>query len=126
VAKTIRMTIGNVSLEAVLNDTETAKAIWNVLPFEVRANTWGTEIYFEIPLKMGLEKAQEDLERGDLGYWPTGQAFCIFLGPTPASQGQEIRPVSAVTVFGRILSDISVLGSISPGTRINVERVGEN
>ena len=86
------------------------------------ANVWGEEIYFAIPVNLELEKGQELVEVGDLGYWPTGSAFCIFFGPTPMSRGKEIRPASAVTVFGRIVGDATVLKRINSGTQIIIDR----
>ncbi|MFC1919466.1 cyclophilin-like fold protein [Chloroflexota bacterium] len=118
----IRIKTGDNILEAALNDTETARAIWEALPITATANTWGDEIYFTIPVDLKLEKGQELVEVGDLGYWPTGRAFCIFFGPTPMSRGQEIRPASAVTVFGRIVSDATVLKGFTSGVEVTVER----
>ena len=104
--KKIKIKAGNVEADAVLNDSATARKIWEALPIEARANTWGDEIYFAIPVKAPLEKnAQELVEVGDLGYWPSGNAFCIFFGPTPVSRGNEVRPASAVNVIGRVSGD---------------------
>ena len=72
--------------------------IWDALPIEASASTWGDEIYFGIPVAAGEEMGQEVVELGDLGYWPPGSAFCMFFGPTPMSRGDEIRPASPVTV----------------------------
>ncbi|HIC90257.1 MAG TPA: hypothetical protein EYP04_12765 [Anaerolineae bacterium] len=117
----IRITVGQVTVEAELNDSATAKAIWNALPIEARANTWGDEIYFSIPLHLDEEDAQEVVEMGDLGYWPPGHAFCIFFGRTPASQGDEIRPASPVNVFGRVTGDATVFKACRSGKRVVVE-----
>lgn len=120
-----RITIlaGQVSAIAVLHQTPTADAIWGALPIEARANTWGDEVYFSIPVKAELEKnAKEVVEAGDLGYWPTGSAFCIFFGPTPASRGNEIRPASAVNVVGRVQGDPKVFKQVSSGTKVVIER----
>jgi len=121
----IRIAAGDVSAEAVLNDTRTAEAIWKALPIEARANTWGDEIYFAIPVHLGEEDAQEVVEMGDLGYWPPGHAFCIFFGRTPMSRGNEIRPASPVNVFGKIEGDATVFTSVSSGARVRLERVEE-
>ena len=121
----IRIAAGDVSAEAVLNDTRTAEAIWKALPIEARANTWGDEIYFAIPVHLGEEDAQEVVEMGDLGYWPPGHAFCIFFGRTPMSRGNEIRPASPVNVFGKIEGDATVFASVSSGARVRLERVEE-
>ena len=112
-----------VSATAVLHQTPTADAIWKALPIEARANTWGDEIYFSIPVKADLEKdAKEVVESGDLGYWPPGTAFCIFFGPTPASRGDEIRPASAVNVVGKVQGDPKVFKQVSSGTKVVIDR----
>lgn len=120
-SKQIRITAGDVSALAELNETETAKAIWEALPIEGRANTWGDEIYFSIPVRLETEKGQATVELGDLGYWSPGTAFCIFFGPTPASRGDEIRPASPVTVFGRVLGDPTVFKAVADGARVLIE-----
>ncbi len=119
----IKITAGSVTAEAVLNDTPTADAIWEALPIEARANTWGDEIYFAIPVHLEEQDAQEVVEKGDLGYWPPGHAFCIFFGPTPASRGDEIRPASPVNVFGKIVGDPAVFKKVRSGEKIVVEAV---
>ena len=105
----IVITAGSIRLEAELNDTFTAKAISNILPITAAANTWGDEIYFSMPITLELENGQEVVDLGDLGYWPPGGAFCIFYGLTPASQGDEIRPASAVTIIGKVQGDVTAL-----------------
>jgi hypothetical protein len=121
--KKIKIRAGNVEAEAVLNDSLTAKNIWEALPIEAKANTWGDEIYFAIPVKAPLEKtAQELVEVGDLGYWPSGNAFCIFFGPTPMSRGQEIRPASAVNVIGRVSGESKVFKKVPSGAKVRLEQ----
>lgn len=124
--KKIKIKTGNVEAEAVLNDSATARKVWEALPIEAKANTWGDEIYFAIPVKAPLEKsAQELVAVGDLGYWPSGNAFCIFFGPTPMSRGNEVRPASAVNVIGRVSGDARVFKKIPPGSKIRVEAAEE-
>jgi hypothetical protein len=113
---------GNVTTEGVLNDTPTANAIWENLPLTGKANIWGDEIYFATPVKEELEPtAKEVVERGDLGYWPPGRAFCIFFGPTPASTGAEIRPASAVNIIGRVEGDPTVFKKVKEGARVQID-----
>lgn len=120
--KKIKIKAGNIEAEALLNDSATAQKVWGALPIEAKANTWGDEIYFSIPVKAPLEKdAQELVNLGDLGYWPEGQGFCIFFGPTPISRGKEIRPASAVNIIGKIIGDPMVFKKVSPGTKITIE-----
>jgi hypothetical protein len=120
--KKIKITVGDIEAEAELNDTRTAQAIWEVLPLKKQVNLWGDEIYFSIPLSLALEAGQELVNVGDLGYWPDGNAFCIFFGPTPISQSGEIRPASQVTVFAKAISDATVFKKVSTGTEITIRR----
>ena len=121
----IRISAGGVSVTAQLNDTKTADAIWDALTINGRASTWGDEIYFSIPVNQGSDNAQEVVALGDLGYWPPGSAFCIFFGRTPVSRGDEIRPASAVNVFGHIEGDATVFKSVRDGQSVTVEPVTE-
>ncbi len=118
----IRIKAGSVEVIAELNETKTAGAVWDALPVEARANRWGDEIYFSIPVSLEAEDAQELVSLGDLGYWPPGTAFCLFFGPTPMSKGQEIRPASAVNVFGKIIGDAKVLKQVASGAEVTVEK----
>ena len=118
----IRIITGDLKVEAELNDSKTAQLIWEALPVEARINLWGEEIYFAIPVKAPLEKtAQELVEVGDLGYWPSGNAFCIFFGPTPMSRGNEVRPASAVNVIGHVSGDARVFKKVPSGSKIRLE-----
>jgi hypothetical protein len=119
--KKIQISAGAIEAKAELNDTRTAQAIWEALPITGRANLWGDEIYFSIPLRLKLEAGQELVSIGDLGYWPDGNAFCIFFGSTPVSQGDEIRPASPVTVFGNVIGDATVFRKVAEGTKITVK-----
>jgi len=119
--KNIRITAGSVVVDAELNDTDTAGAIWEVLPIQANGNTWGDKIYLRISVENEVENGQEVVELGDLGYWPPGSAFCLFFGPTPASEGDEIRPASKVTVIGKIKGDSTVLTSVSSGSSVLIE-----
>jgi len=118
--KRVRITAGAIEVEAELNDTRIAQAIWEALPIKGRVNLWGDEIYFSIPINLRLEAGQEVVSIGDLGYWPNGNAFCIFFGPTPVSRGDEIRPASPVTVFGKIIGDATTFRNIATGTEITI------
>jgi hypothetical protein len=118
----IRIETGSIEAIAGLNDTGTAQSIWKALPIKGHVSLWGEEIYFRIPLSLELEAGQELVNIGDLGYWPQGNAFCIFFGPTPISQGDEIRPASPVTVFGKVIGDPAMFKQVRSGTKITVER----
>jgi len=119
----ITIRVENIKAAAELNDSETAQEIWEALPIKSKVNTWGDEIYFSIPIKIGLENAKAVVSAGDLGYWPSGTAFCIFFGPTPMSRGEEIRPASPVNVFGKIVGCSKIFKKVSSGAKIIIEKV---
>ena len=119
--KNITIKFEELTFQAQLNESPTAAEIWKQLPFESRVNTWGEEIYFEIPLDMPQEPdAREVVAVGELGYWPVGRAFCIFFGPTPVSTDEKPRAYSPVNIIGEILSDESGLKEIKDGERVKV------
>jgi hypothetical protein len=121
--KKIRILVSELKVEAELDESKTGQLIWEALPIEAKTNLWGEEIYFAIPVKTGLEQsAREVVSAGELGYWPTGRAFCIFFGPTPASRGEEIRAASAVNVIGKVLSDPKVFLKVKKGVKITLEK----
>lgn len=121
-SKAIKITAGQVKVEAQLNDGPTAKSIFEALPIKARGQRWGGEIYFSIPVQAELEDSSRDvLEEGELGYWPTGNAFCIFFGPTPASVGDEIRAASDVNIIGKLKGDLSALWDVPDGADVLIE-----
>lgn len=119
----IRIRSGKVQATALLDDSPTSQAIWEALPIEGRANRWGDEIYFGIPVSQGLsDDARDVAEIGELGYWPPGRAFCIFFGPTPASHGDEIRAASPVNIFGKVEGDVAAFKKVRDGDSITLEK----
>ena len=121
----IRITAGGVEVTAALDESRTAGLVWEALPVTASCSTWGDEIYFRTEIEAPLEDGREVVDLGDVGYWPPGQALCLFFGPTPASRGDEIRPASAVNVLGRIEGDPTALKAVPSGARIVVEREPE-
>ena len=109
----ITLTIENVELQASLNDSPIAAALVSDLPADVRMSRWGDEYYGSIGLGMGNDReTREDVEVGTLAYWPTGDALCIFFGPTPVSTGPMPRAASAVSVIGSVTGgNLTVFGS---------------
>ncbi len=94
-----------------------------MLPVKATANTWGDEIYFDVPLSVQIEDGREVVQMGDVAYWPDGPSLCLFFGRTPASRGNEIRAASPVTVLGRIIGDPKVLKSVRTGSEVTVEKL---
>ena len=117
----IKIEFENISIDAVLNDSETENKIKKILPISNSVNTWGDEIYFSIGVNDDENDSKEVVELGDLGYWPPGNAFCLFFGLTPASEGDKIMPASPVNVIGKILGDLEILKSIKSGEKVSVK-----
>ena len=118
----ISITTGGLGLTALLNDSATADLVWDALPIEAPASTWGDEIYFTTDIRAEEQDSREVVEMGDVGYWPPGSAVCLFFGPTPASVGDEIRPASPVNVIGRMEGDPMVLKGVASRQRVRVDR----
>ena len=111
------------SLQARLNDSPTAQELLKQLPIEGQVTTWGEEIYFEIPVEMPQESdARQEVEVGELGYWPVGSAFCIFFGPTPVSTDEQPRAYSPVNILGEILGDSQGLRGIKDQDKVKLIR----
>jgi hypothetical protein len=120
--KPILIRIGDITLEGELNESRTARLVWEALPIEANGQTWGDEIYFKIPVDSQLEDPKATVSLGDLGYWPTGNAFCIFYGKTPVSGEDDIVPASPVDIIGRVTSDLGPLKGITEPGRVSVEK----
>ena len=94
----------------------TVDMIVRKLPIEGRAALWKEEVYFEIPVKMGEEKAKSTVEKGTIAFWPMGSALCVFHG--------ETQPYSPVNILGTITKNLEVFSKVKSGTKIKVEKSG--
>lgn len=125
-SRRIRISAGEISVTASLDDSTTAEAIWEALPLEGGANVWGDEIYFAIPVEIEeADNARQEMRVGELGYWPSGNAFCIFFGSTPVSDDPEPKAYSNVNPFGMVEDDAAILKSVRSGERVLVKRQDE-
>lgn len=106
-----------IAMTATLNETETAKKLLHILPVESPAQTWGDEVYFELPIKHPEEDPHANVASGVIAYWPPGHAFCIFFGQTP---------YSPVNVLGHLDGDPKLFASVHSGEKIRLEVAGED
>jgi len=97
-----------------IGSPRTTDAIIRQLPIEGRAALWQQEVYFEIHIKMGNEKAKPTVEKGTLAYWPMGSAFCIFYG--------ETQPYSPVNIIGKVTKNLELFEQVKSGTKIIIEK----
>jgi uncharacterized protein len=105
-----------------LNDSATADAVYLALPLEAYVNVWGEEIYFEIPVHLKLENGKKAMEVGEVAYWPQGDAFCVFFGPTPVSKGSKPEAYSPVSPIGLVVADAESLKELGDRTLIRLEK----
>jgi hypothetical protein len=120
--KKITITAGKVRLPATLNDTASARAVSDALPIEARANRWGEEIYFEIPVRLEESSdARAEMQVGELAYWAPGSAFCIFFGRTPVSEGVAPRAASPVNPLGTVDGDATAFKAVRSGEKVLIE-----
>ena len=106
---------------AVLEDTPTARAVVAALPVSARANTWGEEVYFEIPVTVKLEReAQQVVPPGTVCFWVEGGSLALPWGRTPISEGEEPRLVTRCNVLGKIDGDARQLASVRSGDSITI------
>lgn len=91
----------------------TIDTIVRKLPVEGRAALWKEEVYFEIPVKIGEEKAKPTVETGTIAFWPMGSALCIFYG--------QSQPYSPVNVVGKVTKNLELFRQVKSGSAIKVE-----
>ena len=120
----IRISIGKTIIDAELFNTPTANAIVKNLPFASKAQTWGDEVYFETPVQADLESDAKDVvEAGEIAFWCEGSCIAIGFGPTPVSQGNEIRLAAKTNIWARALNDVTALKPVKPGDFIFIEKI---
>jgi len=93
----------------------TVDTIVRKLPVEGRAALWKEEVYFEIPVKIGEEKAKPTVETGAIAFWPMGSALCVFFG--------ESQPYSPVNILGKITKNLELFKQVKSGATIKVELI---
>jgi len=104
--------------------TPTVKRLETKVPFHSSAHRWGDEVYFEAPFHSDIEHdSRQDMEVGDVAFWPDGDSIAIFFGPTPVSQGHKPRAYGPCNIIGLVEGDVSVLRSVKEGTGLVVKMV---
>ena len=122
----IEILVNDRTFQAELNDGPTARRVAELLPLTGSANVWGDEIYFDIPLQVAEEPAaKQEVPVGTLAYWPPGNAFCIFYGPTPVSEDATPRAYSPVNLLGRVIGDATLFREVIGGTLVTLTKAAD-
>lgn len=112
---------GNVTIRARLLATPTADRIWDALPIHGAVQTWGKEVYFRTAISQDTEPdAREVVTKGEIAFWPDGDAIAIGFGATPISRRGEIRFTSKCNVWAVALDDVDLLKGVYPGEQVSV------
>jgi len=93
----------------------TVDAIARRLPIEGRTALWKEEVYFQIPVKLGKEKAEPQVEKGAVAYWPMGNALCVFYGSS--------QPYSPVNIVGQVTKNLELFAEVKSGTKIIIKKI---
>lgn len=118
---------GNVAIRARLLATPTADSIWQALPINASVQTWGKEVYFRTPVSQDIEAdARAVVNKGEIVFWPEGDAISIGFGPTPISKRGEIRFTSKCNVWAVALDDVDLLQAVYAGEQVSVEEANNN
>jgi uncharacterized protein len=106
-----------------LEDTDTARKIWDSCPINSRVNIWGEEIYFKTNVTVTKDKTAKDvINKGEIAFWVEGASIAIGFGPTPISKKNEIRLITKANIIGKTYSDLSRLSMVNSGEIVIVER----
>ena len=118
----LTITAGGVGIQVKTLDTPTALAMVAACPIKSSVSTWGEEVYFTTPVSVEREHgAKVVVDKGEIAYWPDGDAIAIGFGPTPISKGGEIRLASPCNIWGQALDDVKALSAIKSGVEVTVE-----
>ena len=105
------ISFGSTEFEVELYDSRATRSLLQSLPQSIDMSAWGDEFYGRLdqPIAYDGDKQKDVFEVGEVALWPSGNALCIFFGPTPASVSGEPRMASPGVVFGKIKGDASAL-----------------
>ena len=119
----ITLKTDSASIIIELFDEPAGEKLLSVLPFSSLVNTWGEEIYLEIPTSLPSDNKTLDVVAGDVAYWPEGRCLCVFFGRTPMSKWSDKPvPASEVVVLGKVSEGLKSLRSVEEGERVTVDR----
>ena len=108
-------------------DTLTAKSVMAACPIKSNVSIWGEEVYFSTPVSVPREVSSKSIvEKGEIAYWPEGEAIAIGFGPTPISREGEIRLASRCNIWGYALDDVGALAAVENGARVVVQLITSN
>ncbi len=121
-SRKLEISINKHKILVTLRNTATADAIYAALPFESHTQTWGDEVYFSTPVSNQIleDDAKAVVELGELAFWVEGDCIAIGFGPTPISQGDEIRLAANTNIWADTDYDLTSLKNVQSGESITI------
>ncbi len=90
----------------------TVTELVRLLPIEGMAGLWDYAVYIETHVVRGAERSVEEVEHGDMIFWPpTGALGFVF---------KKAKPYAQTVKVGKLSGDLTVLAKTRPGVRIRV------
>ena len=125
--ETLLISFGNRQFEVELYENNATNSLLQSLPQTIDMSAWGDEFYGKLGQAVNYDgDNQKDVfEVGEVALWPSGNALCIFFGPTPVSVKGEPRMASPGVAFGKIKGDTSALkglGGMLQGVKLDIKR----
>lgn len=101
---------GDRTFEIELGENNAVRSLIENLPQKISMSRWGDEFYGSLKAKIAYsgDPLRDVFEIGEVALWPSGNAFCIFFGPTPVSVKDEPRAASPCVPLGKIKGDPTV------------------
>ena len=119
-------TLGGLCVRGLVNNTRAGERFWNMLPHVGWIDRMGGELFLDMEMYAECDEGcRAEMELGELAYWTAGSKLCIFTGPTPISERDEIRAISAMSVLGKITDDPSSLRQLGYGEMVLLDKVEE-
>jgi len=120
----IKIIVSDITLNCRLRKNKTANEIIKLLPLISTVNTWGDEIYFEIPkINVNIEdNANDIINLGEIAFWIEENSIAIGFGKTPISKLNEIKLAARVNIWAdaEYPEQLKLLSKISNGHDIRI------
>ena len=124
----VRIHIGAEGFDLHLNAGPICGYFEDSVPLAIEMSRWGDEYYGTCgmaPANIDLGAYDDSIRReimeiGEVAYWPSGDALCIFFGVTPVSTDERPRAVSPVIPIGHLGGDLNLLRQLGPTIQVEI------